>query len=547
MLGEFQTLVNPQHRDPAVHRRPHRHHRRDGRRRAADRVGAAGVPRVRARLRAGGAQRALRRRLPQAASRAAGPSLAGVRRSLDTARLARRVVTRDEVPNCKLSTLARLFRAATTPNHRALADARATVDVLHGLIERLGSLGVHRSRSCRPSPRGSPRPQRRKRHLAEDLPHARASTCSATSSGRVLYVGTSQRPAHPGAHLLHRQRDPQPDGRDGRPRRARSTGIACAHAARGRGPRAAADRRAQAALQPALAGSRSGVHWLKLTVEPFPRLSLVREVRDDGADYLGPFASRSGRRAGRGRAPRGLPAPAVQRPAALAPADAPPACSPRWAAAAPRATAERRVDDVRRARRGGARRAAAPRPTPVVEALTARMAALADGERFEEAGRAPRPALRVRARRVAHAAARRAVLAARSSWPPARGRPAVGGRTSCATAGSPAAGVIPSDAHAGVWVTQLRESAETVARPGPDAGRQRRGVRADPALARAARCPAGARRRRVDLPGPRRHPAPRGPRRRGAVPHDAGALRRAPGAGDGPPACAMTPGDTLSP
>ena len=62
---------------------------------------------------------------------------------LDTARLARRVLTRDEAPNCKLSTLAQLFRATTTPNHRALSDARATVDVLHGLMARLGNLGVH--------------------------------------------------------------------------------------------------------------------------------------------------------------------------------------------------------------------------------------------------------------------------------------------------------------------------------------------------------------------------------------------------------------------
>ena len=26
------------------------------------------------------------------------------------------------------------------------------------------------------------------------------------------------------------------------------------------------------------------VHWIKLTVEPWPRLSLVRKVIDDGAD-----------------------------------------------------------------------------------------------------------------------------------------------------------------------------------------------------------------------------------------------------------------------
>ena len=31
--------------------------------------------------------------------------------------------------------------------------------------------------------------------------------------------------------------------------------------------------------------------WLKLTAEAFPRLSRVREVRDDGATYLGPFSS----------------------------------------------------------------------------------------------------------------------------------------------------------------------------------------------------------------------------------------------------------------
>jgi DNA polymerase-3 subunit epsilon len=32
--------------------------------------------------------------------------------------------------------------------------------------------------------------------------------------------------------------------------------------------------------------------WVKLTVEAFPRLSVVREVRDDGATYLGPFGGR---------------------------------------------------------------------------------------------------------------------------------------------------------------------------------------------------------------------------------------------------------------
>ena len=57
--------------------------------------------------------------------------------TVDTARLARTVLDRDEVNNCKLGTLATFFNAQTSPNHRALDDALATVDVLHGIIERL--------------------------------------------------------------------------------------------------------------------------------------------------------------------------------------------------------------------------------------------------------------------------------------------------------------------------------------------------------------------------------------------------------------------------
>lgn len=62
---------------------------------------------------------------------------------LDTAIIARKVLTRDEVPNCKLGTLAEFFGTKTTPNHRALEDARATVDVFHGLLERLGSHDIY--------------------------------------------------------------------------------------------------------------------------------------------------------------------------------------------------------------------------------------------------------------------------------------------------------------------------------------------------------------------------------------------------------------------
>ena len=61
---------------------------------------------------------------------------------LDTVMLARHVMDPDEVPDCKLSTLAGFFGARTAPNHRALADARATADVLSWLIRRLTHRGI---------------------------------------------------------------------------------------------------------------------------------------------------------------------------------------------------------------------------------------------------------------------------------------------------------------------------------------------------------------------------------------------------------------------
>lgn len=61
---------------------------------------------------------------------------------LDTVELAHWALREDEVPNCKLSTLAAFFGARTTPQHRALADALATADVLLGLLPRVSAAGI---------------------------------------------------------------------------------------------------------------------------------------------------------------------------------------------------------------------------------------------------------------------------------------------------------------------------------------------------------------------------------------------------------------------
>ena len=63
-------------------------------------------------------------------------------RIVDTAILARKVLDRDEAPNCKLGTLAEIFKAEIQPTHRALDDVNATIAVLHGLFERLAGLEI---------------------------------------------------------------------------------------------------------------------------------------------------------------------------------------------------------------------------------------------------------------------------------------------------------------------------------------------------------------------------------------------------------------------
>jgi DNA polymerase-3 subunit epsilon len=211
-------------------------------------------------------------------------------RVVDTALLARRVLTSDEVPDCKLATLAGHFKTATKPVHRALADARATVEVLHGLIERLGPLGVHSLDELRSFTAQVSEAQRRKRHLAEHLPEAPGVYVFRDATGRPLYVGTSK-------DIRSRVRN-YFVASEQRSRMAemvaladRVDAIVCAHAleAEVRELRMIAEHK-----PPYNRRSRFPERgaWLKLTAEPFPRLSLVRSVRDDGGTYLGPFGSR---------------------------------------------------------------------------------------------------------------------------------------------------------------------------------------------------------------------------------------------------------------
>lgn len=111
---------------------------------------------------------------------------------LDTARLARQVLLRDEVINCKLGTLARFFRTETSPNHRALDDAKATVDVLHGLLERVGSFGVTTFDELKGFSTRITSAQRDKKHFVSMIPDAPGVYIFRGPKNEPLYVGTSR-------------------------------------------------------------------------------------------------------------------------------------------------------------------------------------------------------------------------------------------------------------------------------------------------------------------------------------------------------------------
>jgi DNA polymerase-3 subunit epsilon len=380
---------------------------------------------------------------------------------VDTAKLARRVVTRDESPNCKLSSLARLFRSTTTPNHRALADARATVDVLHGLIERLGNLGVHtveelQTFSCRVSSA-----QRRKRHLAEHLPHAPGVYLFADERGQVLYVGKSR-------DLRSRVRT-YFTASETRSRMGEMVNLAASV----RGIECATDVEAAVRELRLIARHKPRYNrrskfperdrWVKLTVEPWPRLSLVRSVLPDGATYLGPFGSRARAeqaiaalhesfpiRQCSGRLPRHAHRSAcmlAEMGRCLSPCNG----------ASPADAYDQVVDQLRTALQLS--------PYLVARTIQAKMRTLATDERFEEA-------IRHRDRLVAlvRASARTQRLSAVTRCPEliaarrdARGRWEVHvirhGRLV-------AAGVMPGGVSARDWVDDLRATAETVI-PGP--------------------------------------------------------------------------------
>lgn len=107
---------------------------------------------------------------------------------VDTVPLARRLL-RDEVPNCRLGTLARHLRLTQQPTHRALDDARATTELLHLLIERASGLGVLGLDDLVALGRIGAHPQAAKLKHTTGLPRTPGVYTFRGHGDTVLYVG----------------------------------------------------------------------------------------------------------------------------------------------------------------------------------------------------------------------------------------------------------------------------------------------------------------------------------------------------------------------
>jgi DNA polymerase-3 subunit epsilon len=300
---------------------------------------------------------------------------------LCTAQLARRVLLRDEVPNRKLGTLAWHFKTHQ-PTHRALDDALATVDVLHALIGRLGSLGVSTLGEALAYLKPVTPTQRAKRHLGEGLPHAPGVYIFRAADGRPLYVGKS-------VDIATRVKTYFGSGE----KRARISemlaasvkvdAIECAHSLEAQ----VRELRLIAAHAPPY-NRRSKhperVHWVKLTSEAFPRLSLVRELGPDPGTCLGPFPGRRVAQAAINAVHEALPL--RQCTTKLSPKKASASCALAEIGRCP-APCELRINpaDYEDQLAAPVREAFHRDPDPVIQPLLARMEKLAKAQRFEEA------------------------------------------------------------------------------------------------------------------------------------------------------------------
>jgi DNA polymerase III subunit epsilon len=301
-----------------------------------------------------------------------------------TARLARRVLGPDDVANVRLATLARFFRTVAEPCHRALDDAEACAEVLHGLLDAGGRLGILTLNDLREAVRARGSAHFGKVRLTDHLPsvpgvYVFRREATTGGPGEVLYVGKAK-------DIRSRVRSYfYGDDRKRIEAMLAETGHVEAHPCGTELEALVLEARLIRRHAPRY--NRRGKAWrryayLKLDLgEAWPRLKVVRRATGRGT-YLGPFRSSHAARLAKealeevtlirrctramGRSTRFSPCALADLGRCAAPCD-------------DRVTPERYEGLVRSLQH------ALSSPGGLLAALEARMSRLAEQERFEEA------------------------------------------------------------------------------------------------------------------------------------------------------------------
>jgi DNA polymerase III subunit epsilon len=208
---------------------------------------------------------------------------------VDTHALARRLV-RDEVPDCKLATLASRFRLDHKPSHRALDDALAACDLLHLLLERAGGLGVRALDDLLALPRQAGHRLASKLRLTEHLPRAPGVYAFASATGHLLYVGKA-------TNLRTRVRSYFADGRRAIGPLLRQTTAVEHRTCTSTLEAAVVEQRLLRQHRPPfnVAGKPTAPTYVRLDADArFPRLVAARRPRS-GGPQLGPMAAGTAR------------------------------------------------------------------------------------------------------------------------------------------------------------------------------------------------------------------------------------------------------------
>jgi DNA polymerase-3 subunit epsilon len=317
-------------------------------------------------------------------------------RSIDTCALSRRLFA-DEMPNHKLGTLAERLRLDHRPTHRALDDVLATADLLHLLLERAGSLGVTGLDDLLELPTVKGHPQLAKLRLTDSLPRSPGVYRFRDAGGRILYVGKA-------TNLRTRVRSYfRGDERRKVGQLLRET-VSIDHTPTTT-PLEAAVLEVRLIHEHLPRFNRQAKTWsryayLKLTLnERYPRLSVVRTAKDDGALYLGPLATTGAARRVADAIECAAPIRRCTKAPPKIPRDAPCAPAQLGVSACPCAAAVS-DDDYRRTIELIVHGLTVD-PSVLLDPLARRMHAMAATERFEEAAE-----LRDRASALAGALAR---------------------------------------------------------------------------------------------------------------------------------------------